>query len=174
MCTLIGSCTNTVSVLCSLPFYQQRRGGRDQCKRRYGFAEKVRRVKTISTYPTTLQFHLCHVGIAMLLRWLLGLLGYDVRVCAVCVCVCTVNNIYATHTCYTHILRARTHLWPSPPSPLLSLFSPLLSPRYAAWIGGSMFASFSTFPKIMITRAQYEEEGSDYGAERLVSKRGFC
>eukprot|EP00947_MAST-08B_sp_MAST-8B-sp1_P003449 g3449.t1 len=42
--------------------------------------------------------------------------------------------------------------------------------KYAAWIGGSMLASFPTFPKIQITRQEYEEEGAD----RMISQKGFC
>lgn len=43
--------------------------------------------------------------------------------------------------------------------------------RHAAWIGGSMFASLSTFPQMAITRAEYDEGKADL--KSLVSRKTF-
>lgn len=44
--------------------------------------------------------------------------------------------------------------------------------RYAAWIGGSMFASLSTFDQVAITKQEYEEGKSDRGVS-LVARKTF-
>eukprot|EP00416_Gambierdiscus_australes_P020874 CAMPEP_0171081004 /NCGR_PEP_ID=MMETSP0766_2-20121228/16232_1 /TAXON_ID=439317 /ORGANISM="Gambierdiscus australes, Strain CAWD 149" /LENGTH=395 /DNA_ID=CAMNT_0011538289 /DNA_START=9 /DNA_END=1196 /DNA_ORIENTATION=+ len=43
--------------------------------------------------------------------------------------------------------------------------------RYAAWIGGSMFASLSTFDQVAITKQEYEEGKSD--VKNLVARKTF-
>lgn len=43
--------------------------------------------------------------------------------------------------------------------------------RYAAWIGGSMFASLSTFDQVAITKQEYEEGRSDLRG--LVARKTF-
>lgn len=43
--------------------------------------------------------------------------------------------------------------------------------RHAAWIGGSMFASLSTFQQMKITRAEYDEGKSELRA--LISRKTF-
>jgi len=43
--------------------------------------------------------------------------------------------------------------------------------RYAAWIGGSMFASLSTFDQVAITKQEYEEGKSD--VRSLVARKTF-
>lgn len=43
--------------------------------------------------------------------------------------------------------------------------------RYAAWIGGSMFASLSTFDQVAITRAEFEEGKADMRS--LVARKTF-
>merc|ERR1719221_1325483 len=43
--------------------------------------------------------------------------------------------------------------------------------RYAAWIGGSMFASLSTFEQVAISKQDYEEGKSDVGS--LVARKTF-
>ena len=49
--------------------------------------------------------------------------------------------------------------------------------RHAAWVGGSMFASFSTFQNFVMSKAEYEEakNSSDAaGALRaLVSRKSY-
>mmetsp|Transcript_103358 Transcript_103358/g.267332 ORF Transcript_103358/g.267332 Transcript_103358/m.267332 type:complete len:408 (-) Transcript_103358:2-1225(-) len=42
--------------------------------------------------------------------------------------------------------------------------------RYAAWIGGSMFASLSTFDQVAITKQEYEEGKSDRGVSLFARK----
>ena len=41
--------------------------------------------------------------------------------------------------------------------------------KYAAWIGGSMFASLSTFEHVVITKAEFEEGKTDVRA--LVARK---
>merc|ERR1711933_627062 len=43
--------------------------------------------------------------------------------------------------------------------------------KYAAWIGGSMFASLSTFDQVSITRQEYEDGKGD--AKSLVARKTF-
>lgn len=43
--------------------------------------------------------------------------------------------------------------------------------RYAAWIGGSMFASLSTFDQVAISKQDYDEGKSDVGS--LVARKTF-
>ncbi|CAE8739785.1 unnamed protein product, partial [Polarella glacialis] len=43
--------------------------------------------------------------------------------------------------------------------------------RYAAWIGGSMFASLSTFDQVAITKQEYEEGKAD--VRNLVARKTF-
>jgi actin-related protein len=43
--------------------------------------------------------------------------------------------------------------------------------KYAAWIGGSMFASLSTFDQVAITRAEYEDGKAD--VRSLVARKTF-
>lgn len=43
--------------------------------------------------------------------------------------------------------------------------------QHAAWIGGSMFASLSTFPNVCITKAEWEEGKGDPRA--LVAAKSF-
>merc|ERR1712093_860785 len=43
--------------------------------------------------------------------------------------------------------------------------------KYAAWIGGSMFASLSTFEHVAITKAEFEEGKTDVRA--LVARKTF-
>jgi len=43
--------------------------------------------------------------------------------------------------------------------------------KYAAWIGGSMFASLSTFEHVVITKAEFEEGKTDVRA--LVARKTF-
>ena len=41
--------------------------------------------------------------------------------------------------------------------------------KYAAWIGGSMLSSFSTFGQFVVTRSQYEDSGAN-GASMILNK----
>jgi len=43
--------------------------------------------------------------------------------------------------------------------------------RYAAWIGGSMFASLSTFDQVAISKQEYEEGKAD--VRSLVARKTF-
>merc|ERR1740129_781860 len=43
--------------------------------------------------------------------------------------------------------------------------------RYAAWIGGSMFASLSTFDQVAITKQDYDEGKSD--VRSLIARKTF-
>ena len=43
--------------------------------------------------------------------------------------------------------------------------------KYAAWIGGSMLSSFSTFKDMTITRDDYENANSDQEKESLILKK---
>jgi actin beta/gamma 1 len=54
------------------------------------------------------------------------------------------------------------------PSSLMQVYSDSHR-KYAAWIGGSMLSSFSTFGQFIITRSQYEENGAT-GASMILNK----
>mmetsp|Transcript_27238 Transcript_27238/g.65600 ORF Transcript_27238/g.65600 Transcript_27238/m.65600 type:complete len:393 (+) Transcript_27238:51-1229(+) len=45
--------------------------------------------------------------------------------------------------------------------------------KYGAWIGGSMFASLSTFEQVVITRNDFDERGPDPGCRSLVARKTF-
>ena len=48
----------------------------------------------------------------------------------------------------------------APPTMKIKVFAPP-ERKYAAWIGGSILASFDTFSQMSVTRKEYDEAGSE-------------
>eukprot|EP00933_Yihiella_yeosuensis_P019757 TRINITY_DN15959_c0_g2_i1.p1 TRINITY_DN15959_c0_g2~~TRINITY_DN15959_c0_g2_i1.p1 ORF type:complete len:402 (-),score=83.17 TRINITY_DN15959_c0_g2_i1:170-1375(-) len=63
-----------------------------------------------------------------------------------------------------------TNLLPAESSKMVDVVSDSQR-RYAAWIGGSMFASLSTFDQVAITKQEYEEGKAD--VRSLVARKTF-